>query len=103
MCSSDLEKIFVFRTRTRYEQAHIDRLLAALRRGGPNTLLWVEEASSPKDAGELVIAGEGMMRARISRLAPDDDAHDADDLSWIDICERAVRLRETMSSDGKTP
>jgi hypothetical protein len=99
----DGEKIFVFRARYDYEPAQIESLAAALRRDGPNTLLWVDVARTPDEAGQLVVAGEGLLRARISRLAPDENAHNADDLAWIDLCQRALRLRETIRAREATP
>jgi hypothetical protein len=74
------------------EQAQVERLLAELRRYGPNTVLWVELADAEHPPGSVDRAGPDLLRGYIDRFAPGEDAHDLSLDCWVAICRGAERL-----------
>ena len=74
------------------DKAKIDRLLAGLRRYGPNTLLWVELADADHRPGTVDWIGSDLLKGYIDRFAPGEDAHDLSLDCWVAICRAAERL-----------
>ena len=91
----DGEKILVLRDEDRpIEREKVDRLLAALRRHGDVTLLWVGVATDGHAVGDVEWAGDGLMRGWIDRLTGRLNAVDASMAAWGVVCQRAHRLWE---------
>jgi hypothetical protein len=89
------EKIFVYHGMGRLGGADALPLVTALRRYGPNTLLWVELADADHPAGTVEPAGTGLLKGYIDRFAPGEDAHDLSLDCWIAICREAWRLHHS--------
>jgi hypothetical protein len=69
------EKIFVFKSVPELagfvtEQAHVDKLVAAMRAHGPTTLLWVTVATDDHPPGSVEDVSDGLIRGYIDHLAP---------------------------------
>ncbi len=93
------EKIFV---RKGNDSARLDAimpLLAALRRHGPATLLWVVPQDMAHSPGSVEVVQPGLLKGYIDRLA---DYHDAVRVSpvWVDICLGAHALWREGSPPG---
>ncbi len=73
------------------DPATIGRLLAALRRHGDATLLWVGAATDGHAPGDVEWAGDGLMRGWVDRLTPRREAV-ASMAAWGTVCRRAHRL-----------
>jgi len=73
------------------DDAQVERLLAALRRYGPNTLLWVELADTDHPPGTVDWVGRDLLKGYIDRFAPGEDAHDLSLDCWVAICRAAER------------
>ena len=67
------------------DAATVGRLLAALRRHGPVTLLWVGAAGGGHAAGDVEWAGDGLLRGW----------SDGSMSAWGEVCRRAHRLWQT--------
>ncbi len=95
----DGEKILVLRDdQSPTDPARIARLLAALRRHGDITLLWIGVAGDAHAVGDVEWAGDNLMRGWIDRLTRRYNAVDASMAAWGVICQRAHRLRETAGA-----
>jgi hypothetical protein len=89
---NEAKKVFVYHGMEPLSEADANRLLAALRRYGPNTLLWVEMADAEHAPGSVAWQGEGLLKAFIDRFAPGENAHDLSLDCWVEICREAYRL-----------
>jgi len=89
---SQAEKIFVYHGMGRLGGEVAPPLAAALRRYGPNTLLWVDLADTDHPAGTAEWAGAGLLRGYIDRFAPGENAHDFSLDCWLAICRAAHYL-----------
>jgi len=89
---TEAKKVFVYHGMEPLSEADANRLLAALRRFGPNTLLWVEVADAEHPPGSVASQGEGLLKAFIDRFAPGENAHDLSLDCWTEICREAHRL-----------
>jgi hypothetical protein len=85
-------KIYV-RKGTRGDLPHILALGKALRRFGPNTLLWVIESEDDHPAGTAELMSVGMIVGRISKVATGETA--ADFSEWAALCERCLEIVQT--------
>jgi hypothetical protein len=95
----DLEaahRIFVWKSSARAEESEIRSLLGTLRRYGLNRLLWVQTAHGDKPPGHAEDAGDGLIKGYVARLAPYDDAADADHASWLAVCMNTLILTGAM-------
>ena len=89
----DNEKILVLRDEDRLtDRAKIKRLLAALRRHGAVTLLWISVVTDGHAVGDVEWAGEGLLHGWIDRLTDRFGAADASMAAWGVICQRAHRM-----------
>ena len=91
---NEARKIFIYRGMSPLPEADLRRLLAALRRYGPNALLWVELHDAAHQAGTVEEIGEGLLKGYIDRFAPGENAHDLSLPVWIAICQNAHRLHQ---------
>lgn len=67
-------------------------LFRALRRHGPNTMLWVVPASDAHPAGTVEWIAEGLMKGYMDRFAPYEQAYDLSFDMWMELCINAYRL-----------
>ena len=94
---ADAEKILVWKANAPPPEADIDRLVEALRRFGPNILLWVAEADAEHPAGMVEAKGPGLLKGYVDRFAPYANATDISYDSWFAMCAEADRrARETV-------
>ena len=91
----EARKIFVYRGMHRLPQPLMLRLVAAMRAYGPMILLWVELADSEHPAGIAEWVAPGLLKGRIDRFAPAENAHALSLDCWIAICRNALRLAQT--------
>jgi hypothetical protein len=94
-------RIYVFRSDQPQTTAKMTALAAALRRRGPNTLLWVGLAEPGRPPGHVEIAGDGLVRAYMDVLAPADNGSLVRSHLWplvMGRCYRILRapMRETV-------
>jgi hypothetical protein len=83
------EKILVFRSRHGDDMAEALRLGAALRRAGPNLLLWVAGTETARAPGSVEWIADGVLRGYIE----DDSNWDTLRLdTWVSLCEQAHAL-----------
>jgi hypothetical protein len=87
------EKIFVFKGMEALAEEEVFPLAAALRRYGPNLLLFVTLADAAHQAGSVEMRPAGYMVGYIDRFAPGENAHDFLLDQWIAVCRQAYRLR----------
>ena len=85
-------KLFVWKSNTTSPVRGMARLLAALRRYGPNSLLWVSEVDADNPSPTVTFAEDGLLRAYIERLAPYHDATDISYAAWAPLCSAAYKL-----------
>jgi hypothetical protein len=85
----DLEeghKVFV-RKGTKDSREQIVALSKAMRRYGPNTLLWVTEADENHPNGSLEAIEEGLVAGRVAKFAPPENVLSLVLPDWIALCE----------------
>ena len=90
------EKILVFRSRVDDDAAAL-RLGAALRRFGPNVLLWVAPARNADAIGGVELLAEGILKGQI------DPESDWDNLAldtWLTLCDRAYGCWRALDATG---
>jgi hypothetical protein len=87
------EKIFVVKRNFAITEEEIFPLVAAIRRYGPNTLLFATFADQAHPAATVERRAPGLMIGYISRFAPEENAHDLLLDQWLRICREAYRLR----------
>jgi amino acid adenylation domain-containing protein len=85
------EKIWVLKNRHGFGEGSVRHLLRLLRARGPARLLWVEAAAPGQNPGEVMAAGDGLLRGWVDRFAPADAMQNSTDV-WIEVCRRAQAL-----------
>ena len=73
----------------------MDRLYDALRSYGDCPLLWVNPANGDHPHGTVVHVRDRLFRGFIRRLTPYANAHDSDELAWLDLLGNA---RQSIAS-----
>jgi capsular polysaccharide biosynthesis protein len=86
------EKIWVWKSNLNITLDRIERLVAALRRRGPNTLLWVVEADRDHAAGSVERVADGLLKGYVDKLAPYEAATDISAQGWLEVCQAAYNL-----------
>jgi hypothetical protein len=94
------EKIFVFKGMGAMPEEEVFPLAMALRRYGPNTLLFVNLADADHRAGTVEARSPGFMVGYIERFAPGDNAHDLAISEWVKVCREACRLQAAASGQA---
>ena len=92
------EKIFVYKREATAELDEILPLYLALRRHGPNTLLWVVPAPPNVTPGTVEVLMPGLLKGYIDRFAPDADAHDFSRDGWARVCTNALLLQSVCQA-----
>ena len=92
-------KIFVFHDAGQSGESERQQLLTALRRYGPNTLLWITRAASPDQVGMVREIEPGLMQGYVEQFAPLHEAlRDKTALaSWASIIRSAYKLARANS------
>jgi len=93
--TEDLEsghKIFVRHELGRGSDSGTYALLPALRRWGPNTLLYVKVSDAAHPPGTVERREPGLLVGYIERFAPGENAHDFLTPQWLAICRIAQGL-----------
>jgi hypothetical protein len=72
------------------ELPHVAALGKALRRFGPNMLLWVTEADAEHPAGGIEILPDGIIVGRIGPSATGGAVTDETYADWIAVCEQCL-------------
>jgi len=72
---------------------------ALLRYNGHNLLMVIEVASDPYPAGDVRRAAPGLIRATLDRFAPYDRAYDVSGDLWLEICRKALVLRDKEQAE----
>ncbi|MBN9508749.1 MAG: hypothetical protein J0I21_06460 [Alphaproteobacteria bacterium] len=83
------ERILVRKSNAPAAETDIDRLLAALHRYGPNTLLWVRLADAAHPSGSVEASGPGLLCGYVDRFAPYVRAGNASFEAWAAVCRQA--------------
>ena len=87
------DKIFVFKGMSGMPEEEVFPLAMALRRYGPNTLLYVKLADASHSGGTVEQQRPGFLVGYIDRFAPGENAHDLLLDQWVAVCRAALRLR----------
>jgi hypothetical protein len=87
------EKIFVFKGMGAMEEEEVFPLAMALRRYGPNTLLFINLADGDHPGGRVQVRSPGFYVGYLDRFAPSDDASDFELAQWVRVCREAYRFR----------
>jgi len=92
-------KIFVIRTADPACERHLRLLMALLRRHGDVTLLWVVEAVSAAQVGQVIDLGGNLLKGHVAYLTSD-KAYDFAEDSWLQVCAAALRLARLAPPPG---
>ena len=87
------EKTFVFKGMGPMMPEVVFPLSAAIRRYGPNTLLFVNVAGEHDRIGTVEASAPGFLTGYVSRFAPADKAADLALSEWVRVCRDAYRMR----------
>jgi hypothetical protein len=87
------DKTFVFKGMAAVPEEEVFPLAMAIRRFGPNTLLFVTLSDVEHRGGTVQARAPGFLVGYIDRFAPGDNANDLLLGQWVKICREAYRLR----------
>jgi hypothetical protein len=87
------EKTFVFKGMGPVAEEEVFPLAMAIRRYGPNTLLFVNLADEEHKAGTVEVRAPGFLVGYLDRFAPGDNAHNFLLSQWVKVCREAYRFR----------
>jgi hypothetical protein len=87
------EKTFVFKGMGAVPEEEVFPLTMAIRRYGPNTLLFINLADAEHKAGTVEVRAPGFLVGYVDRFAPGDNAHDFLLSQWVKVCREAYRFR----------
>lgn len=90
----DGRRTYVFRSVNPVSADEAGALNEALRRKGPNRLLWVRQASHPGAAGRVSRSRDGLLTAEIAALAPYDRGTSFSTRAWLPVLRQAQALIE---------
>lgn len=80
-------------------RAQIGPLLAALRRIGRATLLWVTREDADHPSGTVVVIEPGFLKGFVERFAMDPEAGDSS-ADWLLVCRNAEHLARVLAPAG---
>ncbi|MGC1301567.1 MAG: hypothetical protein WA840_04250 [Caulobacteraceae bacterium] len=92
-------RTYVFRSLRPVTQCEASSLLAALRRKGPNTLLWVRPALEPIHVGRVQRMNDGLLVADIDSLATYENGMTWTSQHWLPILDKARALAAPVPPD----
>jgi hypothetical protein len=91
------DKTWVWKSQATTDRDEVQPLLDALRKLGPNTLLWVVEADGEHAAGTIEPLERDFIKGYVSRFAPYEAVANIDVASWLVMCWRADEFRHPDS------
>ena len=94
------DKIFVRKGADSSDLPAMRTLLAALRRHGNATLLWLTVAGGTEPIGTVEVIEPGLLRGHIDRFAAFFDQPDLNVEAWLEICRGARLLRLIEAPPG---
>jgi hypothetical protein len=94
------EKTFVFKGMGAIPEEEVFPLAMAIRRYGPNTLLFVTLSDAEHRGGTVEARGPGFRVGYVDRFAPGDNAHDLMLSQWVKVCRETYRLRLAVGAAG---
>ena len=86
------DTILVLRRREPLRDEDVAPLWEAVRRFGPNRLLWLVPGEANGTAGTVMKLEPGLAKGHIEHLAPDDDLMDISVRGWLEVCARAAQV-----------
>ena len=86
------EKIWVWKSKATTALVDVTPLLNALRRHGPNVLLWIVEANSTHDPGTVERIEDDLFLGYVERFAPYENATDVSPLTWLQVCQATYNI-----------
>ncbi len=95
------DRIFVYKHPNGAALNEAGELLAALRRHGPATLLWVGPEDGTQPAGTVAVVAPGLLRGHLGRHEPHDVPGSAFVADWLRVCRGAWRLVAAAAAPGK--
>ena len=87
------DKTWVWKSQATTDRGQLQKLLAALRALGPNTLLWIVEADADHAPGTIETLEHDFVKGYIGRFAPYEGVTNIDFRSWLEVCWRANERR----------
>ncbi|GJD80441.1 hypothetical protein [Methylobacterium gregans] len=96
-------KILVRKVGPEEDAADLDRLVRAIRRHGPSTLLRVAAAGPDWRPEPARWVADGVMEGHVRRFAPQEVAWDVDLEPWLLLCDSAERLHRGLPHDPGLP
>lgn len=93
------EKIWVWKSNLTITLDRIERLVAVLRRRGPNMLLWVVEADDVHPSGSVERIGDGLLKGYVEKLAPYEAAADISAQGWFEMCQASYNLLKPATAE----
>lgn len=86
------EKIWVWKSNIGVASDRVARLVAELRRRGPNILLWVVKADVGHPPGTVERIADDWFKGYVERFAPYGAANDISLHSWLEVCQATYNL-----------
>lgn len=93
--------VLVWKANDGSDEADIRRLVAGLRKFGPNLLLWVQLADAEHPPGLVEYAGRGLLKGYVTRFAPYSNASDIAFEPWHLVCRNAVEAADFLRRCGE--
>jgi hypothetical protein len=87
------EKTFIFKGMSAMPEEEVFPLAMAIRRYGPNTLLFVTLSDADHKGGTVEAHAPGFLVGYVDRFAPGNNANDLLLGQWVKVCREAYRLR----------
>ena len=94
------EKTFVFKGMGAMPEEEVFPLAMAIRRYGPNTLLFVTLSDANHRGGTVEARAPGFRVGYVDRFAPGDSAQDLMLGQWVKVCRETYRLRLAVGSQS---
>lgn len=93
------EKIWVWKSNLDVAVDRVERLIAELRRRGPNILLWVVRADPAHRPGTVERIADDFFKGYVERFAPYGAADDISLHSWLEVCQATYNLCRPAAAD----
>jgi hypothetical protein len=96
------DKIFVYQRPGLASVEEVMPLFLALRRRGPNTLLWVAESDEDHPPGSVEVVSPGLLRGNIDRFGGrENGTWEISIMRWLEILVQAVNLRQAARGHAR--
>ncbi len=94
-------RVFIWKSDTPDVEPEIRELVAALRRHGPNMLMWVRPDDANHRPGLVEYAMEGLLLGYLKHSAADDATDIVDLEGWLTLCRNAVVTAAALRRCGE--